>query len=724
MTPKNTPDPEGDDSLGVLDDTPSSDTTGIGLLGGTAQVSVSLPKDDDDDLADEEVVDGEIVSDLIIDTSAVADEVTVARMSRDTPDIVIELPAGELPEPQMVDAEPEVDEPLDAHADAGEEIVIDAEPVEAEPDSTDAPAGAVTAEDTPQLENIESAVAAAKAQLREAMSPSTAKKPAPKATAKNTAKRTAAKSTDGTQKAAPEAADAKPETPTSAAARRNTTQEADVATASSKPAASDAAQATASESAGESAAIAPSGSAKRGAPADAAKATAGSGRSAAAPAKAEPAKPEPPKAEPAKAEPAEVVGRKAESVRPEPTKVETTRTAATTPERAGSDTALTKESPVAARAATTVPAPADVAPQPAARAEENRPVNDTAHHDDQSGPASGVARPGIDVELTAKRLDDLGDASRESADLLTADRLLDPSRVSKPEPEGTWSHLLYTLSGGRINIGDSRKARERKQLTARIAAPLAGSARFVPVLSRKGGVGKTTVTALLGMALADARDDRVIAVDANPDRGTLAERVVGVPAKSVRDLVRAQHGIRGFHDISALVARDETRLDVLASDADPRVAEAFDDSGYRDVAAVAAQYYSLVLTDSGTGIVHSVMSATLDLADQLVIVSGLSVDEARLASETLTWLETNGHAALARDAIVVLNQSTSGAPMVRLSELEAHFSTRARHVLRVPYDPQIAGGGAIDFASLQPETRQAARELAAALVEGLRARAA
>jgi hypothetical protein len=45
-------------------------------------------------------------------------------------------------------------------------------------------------------------------------------------------------------------------------------------------------------------------------------------------------------------------------------------------------------------------------------------------------------------------------------------------------------------------------------------------------------------------------------------------------------------------------------------------------------------------------------------------------------------------------------------------------------VLRIPYDPQIAGGGAIDFASLQPATRQAAREIAATLIEGLRAKAA
>ncbi|MFE7697188.1 AAA family ATPase [Microbacterium keratanolyticum] len=329
-----------------------------------------------------------------------------------------------------------------------------------------------------------------------------------------------------------------------------------------------------------------------------------------------------------------------------------------------------------------------------------------------------------DAPPAAKRLDDLGEQNRESADLLTADRLLDPHRVTKPEPQGAWSHFVYTVSGRRINLGDGKRARAQKELTARIAAPLAGGARFVPVLSRKGGVGKTTITALLGMALADARDDRVIAVDANPDRGTLAERIARPNGKTVRDLVRIHGDVKGYHDISAIVSRDATRLDVLASDTDPRVSEAFNDEDYENVASVAAHYYSLVLTDTGTGIVHSVMGATLDHADHLVIVAGLSIDEARLASETLTWLESNGYAEKAREAIVVLNQSTPGAPLVRLDELEAHFGTRVRHVLRMPYDAQIASGSAITFANLQPETRVAARQLAALVVENLRSRAA
>ncbi|WP_309069068.1 MinD/ParA family protein, partial [Microbacterium sp.] len=254
----------------------------------------------------------------------------------------------------------------------------------------------------------------------------------------------------------------------------------------------------------------------------------------------------------------------------------------------------------------------------------------------------------------------------------------------------------------------------------RVAAPLSGETRFVPVLSRKGGVGKTTITTLLGMALADGREDRVIAIDANPDRGTLADRIGKRTDKTVRDLVHRAGEIRGFNDISRFVARDETRLDVLASDPDPRIAEAFGEDDYRRVADVAEHFYSLVLTDTGTGIIHSVMSATLAHADQLIIVTGLNLDEVRLASETITWLESNGYEQLARDAIVVLNQQSEGAPMVRLSELEVHFGSRVRSVVHLPYDRALATGSAIVYRDLRPETREAARDLAARVVDGLR----
>lgn len=149
------------------------------------------------------------------------------------------------------------------------------------------------------------------------------------------------------------------------------------------------------------------------------------------------------------------------------------------------------------------------------------------------------------------------------------------------------------------------------------------------------------------------------------------------------------------------------------------ISQAFDDGDYNVVADITSRYYSVVLTDCGTGIVHSVMQAVLDRADGLVIVSGGSVDEARLASETLTWLEANGYGDLARNSVVALNTATFGTEIVKLDEIESHFLTRTRAVVRIPYDPKLAAGAEISFDSLHPATQKAARELAALVADGL-----
>lgn len=307
----------------------------------------------------------------------------------------------------------------------------------------------------------------------------------------------------------------------------------------------------------------------------------------------------------------------------------------------------------------------------------------------------------------------------EPAAMLTADRLIDTSSRYRPAPESGFRKFFYYLTLKSVNLGDSLKVRERKALDLRISAQLDGGAKFVPVLTRKGGVGKTTVSTLLGMALALVREDRVIAIDANPDRGTLAERISKSTRFTVRDVVNRAAAIDGFTDFSTMVSRDITRLDVLASDSDPMLSEAFNEGDYNVVADMAARYYSVVLTDCGTGIVHSVMRPTLQRANGLVIVSGGSVDEARLASETLTWLEANGYGDLVRNAVVALNTATQATQLVKLDEIEQHFKTRVRAVVKIPYDDALAAGSVIKFTQLKKGTQQAARELAALVIDGL-----
>ncbi len=354
--------------------------------------------------------------------------------------------------------------------------------------------------------------------------------------------------------------------------------------------------------------------------------------------------------------------------------------------------------------------------------------DDVELHDDLVDP-SAVSQNDVDTialapaepsndDLYQRRPENRG-SSPEPAAMLTDDRLIETTGRYREVPEGFWQQALYQISFHTLNVGDSRAARERKAMDARISTPFAQGTKFVPVLTRKGGVGKTTVTTLLGMAIASVRDDRVLGIDANPDRGTLAERVPKATGATVRDVVKLASGIGSFTDFAELVSKDKSRLHILASDTDPLLSEAFDEDDYNVVADQAARFYSIVLTDCGTGVVHSVMRPTLERANGVVVVSGGSVDEARLASETLTWLEANGYQELVKNAVVALNTATQGTNVVKLDEIEDHFASRARGVVKIPYDPFLAAGSIIQWNRLSPYTREAARELAALVVEGM-----
>mgnify|MGYP000547119893 CR=1 FL=1 len=306
----------------------------------------------------------------------------------------------------------------------------------------------------------------------------------------------------------------------------------------------------------------------------------------------------------------------------------------------------------------------------------------------------------------------------EPVSMLTPERVLDAKKKRDAPTEG-WNKFVYDITFHGVNLGDAPATRHRKAIDASIGRTLAGGTKFIPVLTRKGGVGKTTTTTLLGMAMALVREDRVLAIDANPDRGTLAERFNKTTEKTVRDLVNNAAKVLSFNDFSEYVNRDKTRLDVLASDTDPFLSEAFGANDYNIVADLASRYYSIALTDCGTGIIHSVMGATLQRADGLVIVSGGSFDEARLASETLTWLESNGYGDLVKNSIVAINTATQGTNLIKLREIEDHFKSRVRETVRVPYDAMLAAGSYIDFKKLKPETQEAARQLASLVVDGL-----
>jgi len=81
-----------------------------------------------------------------------------------------------------------------------------------------------------------------------------------------------------------------------------------------------------------------------------------------------------------------------------------------------------------------------------------------------------------------------------------------------------WRKCCTSPRFKRINVGES-KVKHIQQPGSPGTSGRLGLATGSRWLVVEGGVGKTTVTATLGATFASLRGDRVVAVDANPDRG-------------------------------------------------------------------------------------------------------------------------------------------------------------------------------------------------------------
>ena len=306
---------------------------------------------------------------------------------------------------------------------------------------------------------------------------------------------------------------------------------------------------------------------------------------------------------------------------------------------------------------------------------------------------------------------------RETSDSLTTESLLHGKRAA---PGSGWRRSVYRASGGLLRFGESAAEMRRRDLINRVRTPVAGGHHRVAVLSLKGGVGKTTTAVGLGATLATLRGDRVIAVDANPDRGTLSDKVRLETAATIRDLLNERDQVSRYADVRAFTSQAASRLEVLASDRDPGVSVAFGADDYSDAAQVLEHFYSICITDCGTGLLHSAMSGVLRLADQIILVSSPSVDGARSASATLDWLEAHNCADLVRDGVVVLSAiRPKSKSTVDLDRLEHHFASRCRAVARIPYDAHLEEGAEIELELLASDTAEAYLALAAVVGDGL-----
>jgi len=325
-------------------------------------------------------------------------------------------------------------------------------------------------------------------------------------------------------------------------------------------------------------------------------------------------------------------------------------------------------------------------------------------------PRVPVALPDHDSPRRAERL------GLSAADV-TQERML---RAPAEAPPSGWRRFLFKLTGGLVNAGPSASDVQRRELVGRVKAPVAGCRR-IAVVSRKGGVGKTTTTLMLGHTFASLRGDRVIALDGNPDAGSLAYRVRRETSNTITGLLAHRDEIHRYADIRAFTSQAPTRLEVVAADDDPRITDALAEQDFHTAVSLLEVHYNLVCLDTGTGVLESAAKGILQLADQIVVVTAASLDSARTASSTLDWLERNGHGELVEGAVAVVN-GVRPRSQLELDRVVEHFQARCREVVQVPWDPHLEAGAESSLERLQDRTRHAYLQLAAAVADGFAAK--
>jgi MinD-like ATPase involved in chromosome partitioning or flagellar assembly/uncharacterized ubiquitin-like protein YukD len=179
-------------------------------------------------------------------------------------------------------------------------------------------------------------------------------------------------------------------------------------------------------------------------------------------------------------------------------------------------------------------------------------------------------------------------------------------------------------------------------LERRVAEPRLGRCATIAVVSPKGGVGKTTITALLGSLLAKVRRDRIVAVDTNPDYGSLGRTLTPDHSFFVDDLMEVLGRPHlTVTELDGHLGRGPEGLMVLPAPTDPERMARLDEEAYRAVIERLQGLVGVLVLDCGTGLQEPAARAAQATADQLILVTDAHPATASLVAEAADLLRSN-----------------------------------------------------------------------------------
>lgn len=273
-------------------------------------------------------------------------------------------------------------------------------------------------------------------------------------------------------------------------------------------------------------------------------------------------------------------------------------------------------------------------------------------------------------------------------------RISDLAAPRKIPPGSGWRKFLYRATFKVINPGESRRERHYRDLRGRIKRHIRRQ-YVITVVSGKGGNGVTTLVTGIGSVFRECRTDYVIAIDAVPGFGTLADRIDENPPGDYSAIL-SDSDVQGYADIKEHLGQNAVGLDVLAGNRTSDQPRPLVPAMFNGVLSRLRRTHNVIIIDTGDDLEHPVMRAVLENTDALVFVAGITADRSKPVLRALDYLTSQGYHELVSRSTVIINHSTDAQEKEALAYLEDRFARTRAQVEVMPFDPHLAKGGIID----------------------------
>ena len=229
-------------------------------------------------------------------------------------------------------------------------------------------------------------------------------------------------------------------------------------------------------------------------------------------------------------------------------------------------------------------------------------------------------------------------------------------------------------------------------------------------------MASSTCTFVVGNLLAAHLKLRVVAVDANPDFGTLASLVPdGLRSeRSLDNVIGDADSVKTAAELRSYVSRLPSGLHVLGAPRDAELISRLGPQEYGELLAFLCIYYAVVLLDLGTGVAGPLASFAIERADQAVLVTAAEWVTSTAVLGALSHLQHNR-------TTVAINQYRGRSSDVGAVE-ERFRAEHLHHSVTIPYDEQLAtmlDSGTYSLEALRRPTRLPLRRLGLAVAEQL-----